>query len=819
MFDIFADGQETTLANDDLISMLAGSISGDEDALNGNDMAIDSFEDSFSERYTMNIDAEKLYTIGNTGATYYVNFNQTDNIFAWASIANKNIVAQANGKDYIIGTYSLENNLLTIEFSTKGFLPEQLVDISSEGDVLNFENVFIELNLSLDEGVYNGNYTYPIPLESDIFDVNVNIEGNDDPSGGGFGYENPVYLEDEWQDMIFVADSLTTNGNAATPTINEDKLGFSYNISKLQDSTGKYIVESQEIKYQTIGTDDIYKNNIVMKLSNTVNMVTDKGIQGTEPTFIGEEKEAEVEVESNWMGKTGVYNPEKKIITWTVEINGQCRNIKDIIVLDNIPTGLTYATNSVTLYQMTGEDTWSVVSTLGAVSESHSGTISGYTDATGGTAQYTLGLAGDSSYTTHAFTIDDTKITENEYEKIKITYETDIAESYFDSNLSSQFVNSASLLFNWYEYGKGPGPPITHVLPGVSKDVTASVNNILKEAVSYNKSTHEITWKITVNKHHRDYSNKLLTITDICENISGMTEGGTQKFVQDSLSQITVSDADGVEGTPVDFSVSPSLIAVGNDNATIEANYYYNSLNDYSSACPGANVIMSAGNKGFSIDFGNIAGKYTITYKADVLSDEIDELKENHTTADIVLSNTVKLNRDPYLGGAVDNQTEIAVTSTKKIVNYACVKQAKQGSGNGDYIDYTVLINQNGATLQGATLEDIMDSKLVLDVQSVELWRATINDTGVAVKVSKVEDVSLENENIRYTSGTNKLEVDVPASISEDTTPTYVLSYRAFIDIDQGTLNGRYYEMGNVGNSVNYNGINITNNSKRQKFY
>lgn len=221
--------------------------------------------------------------------------------------------------------------------------------------------------------------------------------------------------------------------------------------------------------------------------------------------------------DKTWMSKDGEFVAGERKIHWTVTINRLDRFLENLKLFDKMADGLELVDASI---RIDGQD----LSTAGATLNKS------LTDPakSGITPDFAI-VFPTSGYA----------------QTIVVEYDTLIADSFFDNADSREFKNKAWLSFGWTDYeGQGSGSPVTYTFPEIGIGTKANTQIIQKEAVEYDRATHEITWQVTVNPHEVNVLNG--TVTDDLSSLG-------QTYVADSFDQ--------TEGTTLSLTApSPDVL-------------------------------------------------------------------------------------------------------------------------------------------------------------------------------------------------------------------------------------------------------------------
>lgn len=269
-----------------------------------------------------------------------------------------------------------------------------------------------------------------------------------------------------------------------------------------------------------------------------------------------------------------------------------------------------------------------------------------------------------------------------------------------------------------------------------SGGVDPSSNMLEKTHVSYDPNTREITWQLTINKNQTDGLGKV-TVTD------ALPEGLT--YVPGSTT---------FNNTPLE---DDGTVSVVDENRSIT-------------------WTLSDENENT-----NVNGK-TVTLK---FKTSINEAGQEAFLTDEAVSFTNKatLRSDAH-------ETDLPeVSSTATLKNQVLSKEKPLADGNR--LTYRAELNPHAIELLGSEgqqlyLEDIMPAGLVPDLDSIQLYEATVTASkgsdGYTMKLTTGKPVSLEAGQISYwteeqADGTVSNVFQIPV---EDETP-YILEYDAYV--------------------------------------
>lgn len=250
---------------------------------------------------------------------------------------------------------------------------------------------------------------------------------------------------------------------------------------------------------------------------------------------------------------------------------------------------------------------------------------------------------------------------------------------------------------------------------------------VAKSNIDYDYTKRVATWKIVVNQNNMTINNTVVTDT-IGENHEFVAD--SLKLGNDPLTQIT--------GTP----------AVG----------------EYS-------VV----GKVITINLGKLTSTQTLTYETEIPEEKLIEIfGKNSTSGAPKITNSATITGDEIkVGGET-------VTAEKVIKNTVVSKKAKYTNGN-DFIEWSVEINLNQLDFGDAevTLEDDLQSILILDKNSVKLYKLTMNPNGT---YNQVTDIDIVNDKLTVDYDINTNEAMFKLGKLKD---AYLLKFITDINSDQ----------------------------------
>lgn len=243
-------------------------------------------------------------------------------------------------------------------------------------------------------------------------------------------------------------------------------------------------------------------------------------------------------------------------------------------------------------------------------------------------------------------------------DQYKVNYKTYISEEYFHSENYKEFINNATLEYEWMTDDGGMVGPETP--PTVSKPIGVDGRLITKAGAGYDPSSHEITWKVEVNPRGLDLSG--IVITDDIKAYG-------QTYVKDSLdAQLTDPSVD-------------SKVEIDDDTGIL------------------------------TVRFENIGTK-TITYTFKTTVDDPGDYAYNLTKKDY--KNTV--NAEAVLNnGTPGSKLTASAAGTQAITSNVLQKKAEGYDYSDNTIGWCITVNKNKMPMKSAAdvlVTDILENGL-----------------------------------------------------------------------------------------------------------
>ncbi len=400
------------------------------------------------------------------------------------------------------------------------------------------------------------------------------------------------------------------------------------------------------------------------------------------------------------------YDVDTHRITWQIVVNANNNKLPDATITDTVPKGQKYVgaftiTEGAPVNTLTGEQSFKVTEPTDPASDP---TV----------LEYHFGEEIAVSYT--------------------ITFQTEITDpTVWAGNTGATYKNKVVL---------EPGGEI----PSSNSEGSQPVNpNVVKKSASYDYTTHELTWAITVNQS------------------------------QVPLTGVVVTDALTGEGLD-DFSLDPTTISV-DGNRLAEAAGESPEVGTYRYDADTKTLVVNLGDLKSS-DASQRTKVITFTMKLNKQGTSYDSyFNEN---GDKTVANTAEV-----------SSQENSSTKARgvQIIHNKLVDKVGYYTSGKAYIDWAVQVNQNGIALKGLTLTDELPVGLELDTSSVKLYEQELQADGslrpapsyAGGELSVVgESVDLGSENVSYDAVTREFVFTMPEGVG-DSQPC-LLVFRTTVD-------------------------------------
>ncbi|SDB35215.1 SpaA isopeptide-forming pilin-related protein [Eubacterium oxidoreducens] len=519
-------------------------------------------------------------------------------------------------------------------------------------------------------------------------------------------YEQGYTFTDELSEgQSYIEGSLTVSINsseatAITPTVDGNTLTWNYT-----DNTAGDIMTFTYKSHADI-LSSIYNTNsddtIDVSYSNTLTL-TGENEYHTTTTLTASDSTSQSKEISQWISKEGGVVDANGSAQWTITITNNGFTLTDVVLHDTI-TKDSDAAITISDITVVDQDHNPVSYTLDDSSSTSTKVINNFT--------FTQAMSGDATYT--------------------ITYTTNIADysEYLKTNHTVPD-NSAYLTYTYDTTGTSSTTTFTG--PDVSKSfsgTTVANAAIDKSFVSYDTSTHQMKWKITVNKSQQDLTGVVVTDT--------LPTGHTYVALSD-----LVIDGD---------ATSEDIVSI-TDNGTSVA-----------------------------FDFGNYLTSKTATFYV------ITQLDD--TQSSIWASNASK----QYTNIATlssDGNSDVRDSASGTYKSVVISKTAGSYIYNTKCIPYTITVDANNMQMNNVVITDVLDSRLTLVEDSFtysgeESYQYTYENNTLTVTLSslsaretitfyaQVSDTSLyeNNSTITITNQANLVSTEYLLATSTGTTQT-----------------------------------------------
>jgi uncharacterized surface anchored protein len=496
----------------------------------------------------------------------------------------------------------------------------------------------------------------------------VNITNAETPTEYENGYTLSIELSD---DESYVSDSFKINQESQIATYDESNRTLTFSIdSPTTDSNAK-----TQITYDTTTAFSLEESDITNNVTEMEVVLTDNAnlIDNSVNSYIYSKPVSDTETLTKsvkqWLNKevTGSVTTDG-IINWKITVNNNGYSLKNV-----------------TLYDLFAGDGANMTLVDGVVNVNTTNNTTGETTTSSLSA--TLNENSSSDYTWSALLGNMTGDT-----TIVISYSTQITNyaDYLKQNHSSNPKNDAWITYEYAFAGNG-----TSEFRGPSVTKEASVNlssGIEIRGVSYDPSTHELTWKVLVNQGYQPVTK--VKITDLIPS--------EQTYVDSSISEVSLINSSGK--TVSSLSVTPIEDSSDNNNILIDLG----SLVDSEDSSKGYEAVFtlktvltdaaaSTWTNNKSTTFSNTvslkiaenasaqSSTAKISYTSNVLKTSIDNYSYNDHTVDVTV--TVDTNKmDMKNAVVVDslnyNDYKFEIVDDKVYVNGTETVHSLNGEGN-----------------------------------------------------------------------------------------------------------------------------------------
>jgi len=414
------------------------------------------------------------------------------------------------------------------------------------------------------------------------------------------------------------------------------------------------ITKPCKVVFHTKASDPNYYKGNGKRFKNIATLTTDEDIPEDK-----KESGYEIGLPSNVIKKEGEgYDPATQEISWKITINANKIDIAGAVVTDEIPDDQEFVAGSANIDKL------------------GTGSFTKIPDGNANTLEYTFNTGAENN---------DTYV---------ITFKTRVKDEKLTSgNSRKTYYNDATIEINGVKTtDKG------------DRFVESKVFE--KKGASYDYTTKEITWKITVNQNGMPLKNVVVTDT-----IPEKTE-----FVIGS-------------------------VLVGEQPATPSA-----------SAPPTAGTYFyDTESKTLTYNFGNINKEMVLTFKT-----RISDHSLFATNEDIPIKNTARLTHSLH--------TDEISSEDSQTVKNSIVSKKSTTQNASKFIDWEVTINSNKIKLTEAKLTDTLQEGLALDKNSVKLYEMELNANG---ELSQGSQIYYPLSSVKYNADTREIIFPLPNGIEK----------------------------------------------------
>lgn len=485
----------------------------------------------------------------------------------------------------------------------------------------------------------------------------VDITNAETPTEYENGYTISIDLSN---DESYVSDSFKINQESQTATYDESNNTLTFSIdSPTTDSNA-----ITQITYDTTTAFSLEESDITNNVTEMEVALTDTAnlIDNSDNSTINSESVSDTETLTKsvkqWLNKevTGSVTTDG-IINWKITVNNNG-----------------YSLQNVTLYDLFAGDGANMTLVNGVVNVNTTNNTTGETTTSSLSA--TLNENSSSDYTWSALLGDMTGDT-----TIVISYSTQITNyaDYLKQNHSSNPKNDAWITYEYDFDGNG-----TQEFKGPSVTKEASVNlssGIEIRGVSYDPSTHELTWKVLVNQGYQPVTE--VKITDLIPS--------EQTYVDSSISEVSLINSSGE--TVSSLSVTPTSTEDSSDSNNILIDL--GSLVDSEDSSKGYEAVLTLKTVLTDAAASTWTNNKSTTFSNTVSLDIAENASAQSSTAKIsYTSNVLKTSIDNYSYNDHTVDVTVTVDTNKMDMENAVVVDSLNYNGyNFEIVDDTVYVN------------------------------------------------------------------------------------------------------------------------------
>lgn len=275
-------------------------------------------------------------------------------------------------------------------------------------------------------------------------------------------------------------------------------------------------------------------------------------------------------------------------------------------------------------------------------------------------------------------------------------------------------------------------------------ETSSGAKNLTVGIGAIGRNTHSFSFKTTVDEKDfyayntpdgREYSNTA-NFTGKVSTITGdVTDSATAKVK-------VVSEVLKKEGAGYDYSTNTiTWRATVNQNAMqMQDAVLFETLPEHLSYVEGSALInglapagqqsveLTNGNRDLTITLGDIGAQTIVSYETTI---DVDAYPEFKTAKLVAVANEITLKR-------AGDFEDLPAAGTQRVQNSLLSKDGAL-STDGHSIEYAVNINPNGIDLNGAKVSDRIPDGIMLDIETLELFEASVSAAGVFTQGGAVD--------------------------------------------------------------------------------
>ena len=603
----------------------------------------------------------------------------------------------------------------------------------------------------------------------------------------------------------YVAGSFKVDGvpAAVTPESADGTTTIKYEI--VTPTVGDKII----FTYETILSDSSFDEHLgeASTVSNTVKM------QDADAEVLGEEQTASVTIpaaDKKWLTKVGELQPNGRAIDWSITINTNDRRLRNLTMFDDIPAGLILDTSTLAINGtvVTASD---YTTTTGAGGITHL-EVTGFPLVGGSYAQeYTITYAtnvdnayfetttdmGDLSFQNKAWlefewykgsgtgwepfeppTITaPTAVNTNIILKEAVKYDASTHKITWNVTLNPYGVDidHGDVVDTLSDFGQkyaGGFTMITDPTPGLITEGVGNIDGADEVEFLVGKigtDTYKFKFDTYVVKPEDWGSNKTTRYNNTAVfNAQVIPEGGgLSHLVEDNASAhinyVSRVGAKAGHGYDVNTQIITWQVTVNQNNMPMTGIVIEDLLEDYltyeTGSYTGPGTIATDGQK-ITFNLGDLTSQTIFTFQTKV---DVDACAAFTANKSVSIPNHMTMKHDDF--------EPVNFSGSQSIHNEAVKKGASLDVEDSDYINYTVALNVNGLDLSGVDLTDVLPNGLSLDIDSVKLYKATVNAAGTFAEGEEITSFDW-----KYNSDDNSFAVTMPGD------SRYILKYGCIVD-------------------------------------